>query len=390
MTALIHCPPLQRTATVDRVLGEFGPGDGPVVVVIAGVHGNEPAGVYAVLDLLRDLAESQPTFRGKLIGLAGNLAALRKNVRYIDCDLNRMWRSEIVAAAYGHDSGHSPGKCVELAEVRELYDQIKSIMHREKGPFYFVDLHTTSSVSPPFIPFDDTLTNRAFVEQFPLPGILGIEEFLPGTLLSYMTRYNVVAIGYEAGQHHEPRSIEFHHAMLALCLEKAGCVTREDYPVLERHEETLRQGADGLEGFYEVRFRYAIEEGEGFRMLPGFSSFQPVAYKQKLAENNRGAIVAQESGRIFMPLYQAQGNDGYFLIRRVARFWLNLSKILRRWRFERVLAWLPGVRLLRDEQNTLEVDTRIARFLATEIFHLLGYRRQTTQGTTIRFTRREP
>jgi hypothetical protein len=391
MSVLIHCPTLQRTASIDRVIGQYGSGDGPVVVVIAGVHGNEPAGVYAILDLLDSLNETSPDFCGKVIGLAGNLAALKNNVRYIDRDLNRMWIRENVEAAYDPALlNESQPRCAELDEVRALYDVIKGIMANETGPFHFVDLHTTSSVSPPFIPFDDTLSNRNFVEHFPVPGILGIEEFLPGTLLSYMTRYNVVAIGYEAGQHREPSSIGFHHAMLALCLEKAGCVARENFPVLAEHEETLRKRAEGLQGFYEVRYRYAIEEGEGFRMLPGFTSFQPVSRMQPLAENNQGSIKAQENGRIFMPLYQAQGNDGYFLIRPIARFWLKLSKVLRRWRAERVLTWLPGVRRLQDEQNTVTVNTRIAKFKVREFLHLLGYRLQGVEGNTMRFSRREP
>jgi hypothetical protein len=111
---------------------------------------------------------------------------------------------------------------------------------------------------------------------------------------------------------------------------------------------------------------------------------------QPLAENNQGSIKAQENGRIFMPLYQAQGNDGYFLIRPIARFWLKLSKVLRRWRAERVLTWLPGVRRLQDEQNTVTVNTRIAKFKVREFLHLLGYRLQGVEGNTMRFSRREP
>lgn len=391
MSVLIHCPTLQRTATIDRVIGQYGSGEGPVVVVIAGVHGNEPAGIYAILDLLDSLKEAQPDFRGKLIGLAGNLAALKNNVRFIDRDLNRMWNRENIETAFKPSlSNGSKPRCAELDEVRALYDEIKGIMERETGPFYFIDLHTTSSVSPPFIPFDDTLSNRAFVEHFPLPKILGIEEFLPGTILSYMTHYNVVAIGYEAGQHRDPSSIDYHHAMLAMCLEKAGCVKRESFPVLSDHEESLRKRAEGLQGFYEVRYRYAIQENEGFRMLPGFTSFQPVSRKQPLAENHRGPIKSQETGYIFMPLYQSQGNDGYFLIRPVKPFWLYLSKVLRRWRAERVLPWLPGVHRLADEPNTITVDTRIAVFKVKEFLHLLGYRHESTEGRTMRFTRREP
>ena len=389
MSVLINSVSLQRQAEISRVLGGYGDGHGPTVVVTAGIHGNEPAGVFAVLDLLDQLQRSGKSFRGRFIGLAGNLAALGRSVRYIGQDLNRLWRRDIVEPLFSGEKPSVPD-CAELSELKELYSEIKQIMVDESGPFYFIDLHTTSSSSPPFIPFDDTLTNREFVEHFPVPGILGIEEFLPGTLLSYLTRYQHVAIGYEGGQHDDVHSIAFHRAMLMLCLQHAGCINRSEYPELAAEEEMLSRGAEGLQGFFEVRFRYAIQPDEAFRMLPGFKSFQPVTKRQPLAENSSGAISAPESGRVFMPLYQAQGADGFFLIRRVARFWLELSKWLRRWRFERVLGLLPGVKLAPGEAGTLTVDTRVARFLATELFHLLGYRRQVRRGTKILFSRREP
>lgn len=390
MSITIQSPSLERRADIDRLIGEYGEGQGPVVVVTAGLHGNEPAGVFAILDLLDQLKQAQAPFRGKLIGLAGNLQALGRSVRYLDADLNRLWRRDLVDAAFAQEASAPNSHCAEYGELRELYQQIKQIMKDEQGPFYFIDLHTTSSASPPFIPFDDTLSNREFVETFPVPGILGIEEFLPGTMLSYLTRYQVVAIGYEGGQHEDRQSIDFHRALLWLALERAQCIDRTDFPGLEQEESLLRNGANGLAGFFEVRFRYAIQPDEHFRMLPGFKSFQPVARQQPLAENQEGAIAAPETGRIFMPLYQAQGTDGFFLIRPVARFWLNLSRWLRKWRFERVLGMLPGVQLARDEAATLTVNTRVARFLAIEFFHLLGYRRQVRDGTTIRFSRREP
>lgn len=388
MKIMMTSKAFRRQAEIGRILGTHGSGGGPTVVVTAGLHGNEPAGVFAVLDLLGQLAATRQPFRGKVIGLAGNLAALQAGQRFIDTDLNRLWSQDVIEPLLAGSPEANRG--AEHTELRELYTVIRQIMESNPGPFYFVDLHTTSSQSPPFIPFDDTLTNREFVEKFPVPGILGIEEFLPGTMLSYLTRYRAVAIGYEGGQHDDARSIDYHRAMLWLCLERAGCLSRQEYPQLLVEENLLREGAGGLAGFFEVRYRYAIQPGEDFRMLPGFRSFQPVSRQQPLAQNKSGAIPAPESGRIFMPLYQTQGADGFFLIRPVARIWLRLSKWLRQWHFERVLALLPGVRLNRDPQATLTVDTRVARFLANKLFHLLGYRHQAQEGTRIRFTRREP
>ena len=49
--------------------------DGPLVIVTAGLHGNEPGGVRALRALFAAL-EGTPT-AGRIVGLTGNLAALR-------------------------------------------------------------------------------------------------------------------------------------------------------------------------------------------------------------------------------------------------------------------------------------------------------------------------
>lgn len=372
-----------------RRLGEYGPCGGPTLVVIAGLHGNEPAGVLAVQKILKQLYEHQPPFRGRIIGLAGNLAALAKGVRYIDADMNRLWHTDILKGADRQVDNGSQRSCIEMQEVRELYAEIQTILKSETGPFYLLDLHTTSSISPPFIPFDDTLQNRAFVERFPVPCILGIEEYLPGTLLSYFNRYGVVAFGYEAGQHADPNSVEYHVAMLALSLEQAKCIDRQHFSGLEQYHALLSSGSQGVSGFFEICYRYSIHPEEQFQMLPGFSSFQQVHRHQPIASNRQGDILANQTARIFMPLYQTQGQEGFFLVRPVSRIWLKLSKRLRQWRLERVIAKLPGVQRLDEDGSQLLVDPRTARFLSRQIFHLLGYRQAPSNGRWIRFSRRD-
>lgn len=379
-----------RRIEITRRLGQYGSGQGPTIVAIAGLHGNEPAGVVAVKELLAQLEHFQPNCPGRVIGLAGNLAALQRGVRYIDSDLNRLWRPEFLQNR-DHSNGnqHLQHDCSEDRELRELYSQIQHILKTETPPFYFIDLHTTSSLSPPFIPFDDTLSNRRFVQRFPVPGILGIEEYVRGTLLSYLVRYKVVTLGYEAGQHDDPRSVDYHHAMLVMAMMNAGILNRDALPNARNCEKLLKDGCRDTRGFYEIRYRYAIEPDEQFQMLPGFESFHPVRKRQRVATNRHGSVSMPENGQIFMPLYQSQGDDGFFVIRRVPRFWLEMSTNFRRWRLERFIARLPGVRPMDEHAVTLSVNPRIARFLSRQLFHLLGYRRTDSSDSYIQFTRRD-
>lgn len=90
-----------------------------------------------------------------------------------------------------------------------------------------------------------------------------------------------------------------------------------------------------------------------------------------------------------MPLYQSSGEDGFFIIRRVPAWALRLSIVLRKLKFERFLTWLPGVSRSKHHPDALIVNKRIARFLAIQIFHLLGYRRKQADGDVMIFSRRE-
>ena len=100
-------------------------------------------------------------------------------------------------------------------------------------------------------------------------------------------------------------------------------------------------------------------------------------------------LTAKEGGRIFMPLYQNQGEDGFFIIRPVAARWLKLSAALRKLKVEEALVLLPGIKRYKDQKNALIVDAHIARFFATEFFHLLGYRQKIQDGKKKIFIRRE-
>lgn len=124
-------------------------------------------------------------------------------------------------------------------------------------------------------------------------------------------------------------------------------------------------------------------------MEPGFFNFKTIAKGQVLANEKKGQILSHRNARIFMPLYQKQGSDGFFIIRRVAKFWLTLSKYLRKFSFDTILTWLPGIKRNPSNVHSLIVDQRVARFFSNEIFHLLGYRKKVRSSNTVIFTKRD-
>jgi hypothetical protein len=72
----------------------------------------------------------------------------------------------------------------------------------------------------------------------------------------------------------------------------------------------------------------------------------------------------------------------------VRRFWLRVAAGLRRLRLDALVHWLPGVRRDPADALTILVDPRIARWFVTELFHLLGFRKERQRGDRLAFTRR--
>jgi succinylglutamate desuccinylase len=138
----------------------------------------------------------------------------------------------------------------------------------------------------------------------------------------------------------------------------------------------------------EVRHRHAIVPEDDFRMEKGYRNFEPIKRGQLLAKDRKGDITARETGLILMPLYQTLGDDGFFLGRDVKKFWLQLSAILRKLKVGHYMHLLPGVRRDPLDENFLVIDTRIARILPLQIFHLLGFRRRRWVGNNLVVSRR--
>lgn len=300
--------------------------------------------------------------------LSGNVAALRLGVRYVEADLNRLWVTDI--------GGQPPNATIaEQMEMAAMQQVLQSAVSQDITDAFVLDLHTTSADSAPFLIIGDTLRNRRFARLIPVPVVLGIEEEIDGTLSAYLNEQGFVAINFEAGQHQAYHSVERHEAAIWLALVGAGCLTQQQVSGYQGYRSMLQQAALGLSPVYESRYRFPIPTGHRFIMQPGFLNFDSVQKGQQVASCNGIAVHIIESARLFMPLYQSQGNDGFFLIRPIQPFWLTVSAWVRQLHLDRYLHVLPGVYRRAHEGDSFMVDQRVARFLSLQLFHLLGYRR---------------
>ncbi|MFQ5502498.1 MAG: succinylglutamate desuccinylase/aspartoacylase family protein [Phycisphaerae bacterium] len=384
--SLLSVETTQPGRSYRRIVGRYhGERPGPSIVVVGGIHGNEDAGILALKRVFKTLEKIRPTFSGQLVGIAGNLTALQRGERFISEDLNRAWTPDRVARIKRADP--NPLEQIEDIEMHGLLTALEAAFDSARGPVYFLDLHTSSAPGAPFVLLGDTLRNRRFALKFPVPVILGLEEQIDGVLLEYVNSLGHIALGFEAGQHDAPESIDYFEAALWIALIEAGAIDANHVPEAHTARERLTRSVDHLPSVLEIRYRHGIEPDDGFTMRPGFTNFKVVRAGDVLASDEEGEVRARCHGRVLLPLYQGQGNDGFFIAREVRPFWLRVSSILRHLRVDRLVSLLPGIRRDPEQPESLIVS-RIAHRPALSLLHLLGFRKVREVGQNLIVSRR--
>ena len=118
---------------VQRILGSVeGVKQTPTVIAIGGIHGNERAGLNALLKVFQTIEEENICLNGNFYGIAGNINAISENIRFKNVDLNRIWtKKEILKLHLENDLE------IESKEQHDIYIIIKDILKKEKGLFLF-------------------------------------------------------------------------------------------------------------------------------------------------------------------------------------------------------------------------------------------------------------
>jgi len=379
----IYNKALDATIFVDRLIAKIkGIKPGPTIIYFGGIHGNETAGVFALNDVLKNITPSAVS--GTIYGISGNLNALKSNQRYIDEDLNRVWLKRNLNNLKRKENLN----CEEL-EQQELFRILKKIIKENDGPFYFIDLHTTSSKTLPFITINDALINRKFSRQFPVPIVLGIEEYLEGPLLSYINQLGYVSLGFESGQHDDLNSITNNIAFINLSLVFAQVLKKEYVINYKEHYNCLSIASIKNKEIFEVVYLHRRLKNKNFKMLPNFTSFQNIKKGEWLATEENSTVESKYNAKIFMPLYQIKGKEGFFIIKKIHPIFLGLSEIIRKLKLDTLITLLPGIKWEDKQKGVLQVNLKVTKYFAKQIFHLFGYRNKQRNTTHMLLFNRE-
>ena len=291
---------------IPRIIGEYESGkNGPLLFITGGVHGNEPSGIVAVERVFEILKKEKPEINGKALGVSGNRKALMNGVRYIDEDLNRTWTKENIAS--GKKDSH------EKKEMFDIIDVLEKFPEKDFNKRYFLDCHTTSAASKPYISVQEVHDNDAWAHKFPTYIIRGFSDIVLGCIDHYESRIGITGFVFEGGQHDSKISEKNHEGMIWLALQNACGLdlnSLNEYPEAAKMLEDKRKHRKT----FEIKYRHGLKDGDDFKMEPGYGNFQKIKKGELLAHQNGKEIRSEWDAYIFMPLYQSQGNDGFFVV----------------------------------------------------------------------------
>lgn len=308
---------------MDRVIAKYyGRKRGPMLILLGAMHGNEPAGVKAI-DLMGKMLEVEPitnpefVYQGMMLGIVGNLKAMRQGQRFVDRDLNRTLTADNVDLIKDTPLSELANEKREIKEILTLIQEEIDLYKPDK--VVVLDLHTTSSYGGIFsIATDDPESLRIAIE-LRAPVVTGMLKGIRGTTLHFFNSENLgvptTTIVFESGQHHEPLSINRAVAAITNCMRTIGSV--DPSMVENQHDHLLITYSENLPKVTRLVMSHPLRPQDGFKMEPDFKNFQEVKKGQLLATDGNGPIYAETDGRILMPLYQEQGEDGFFLVEEV-------------------------------------------------------------------------
>lgn len=336
----------------------------PTLIFFCCIHGNEKAGYEALKTVTHFIEKHKNSAKANFYAIFGNKEAYIQNQRFINKDLNRIWTK-----SHLFESSRKVSYVSEYNDLIEIYNILHKVLKDKKGPIYCIDLHTTSGPTRPFIVMNDSIKNRDFVKHLGYPVIFNIESFIEGALLNMLSDLGHVSFGFEAGEHTSTDSVKEFKLFCYRVISNLELIDLQSF-ISEGIESYLKSKPAK---YYEIVFRQNLEPQDSFEMIGNFLNFHKLKKGERIAILNDEIISAPSGYRIFMPLYQKKGEDGYFYIKRISNFKLKVAKLIRRLGLEHLLTIFPGINKV--NHYTLAIPDPLIKFIPKRLLFALGYRK---------------
>ncbi len=309
-----------------RLLNAFTASDNnKVLFILSAIHGNEPAGVLAWKRFMKVSRKVKFQLNGLVVAYIGNNEAYKKNVRFINEDMNRLFASENIWALDDKKKLHAEEKAVFkivgsikqilIARAMELNTPCEGIL---------LDIHTTSAQSAPFCVVTSDFASDFWTGTLGVPVIHGLDKKMgSNSLISFFNPENLVikthALIVEAGQHASTDAVDFAYQCIIktmLVFDLMNEETASNFLSSSENLESAHQTSDSeIPASLELVYRHALKPQDIFEMQPNFKNFDRVTTQTLLAHQNGKPIYSPLNAYLLMPLYQKQGSDGFFLVK---------------------------------------------------------------------------
>jgi succinylglutamate desuccinylase len=268
------------------------------LIVIGGVHGNEPAGIRAIERLSTLIENDDWKVDCSIYGLIGNPRAVEKNVRFVDENLNRAFGRSI-QGSYEHTRAQEIG--MWLAHLAQRHPRA-----------HLLDLHSVSIGETCMAITLQDAQKKVLQSVSPIPfKLIAPPEVIPGTLVGYAESLGMTGLVIECGNHSSPHgeSVAMEHIERVL----------EHLHALVRAATSFKQVNEYDGPMRTYRLTAPIKPGAAFVWTIPVSSELFVTRGAVFAKDDTGHHVAPEDSFIIMPskIPEPSDYDAGFLAQRL-------------------------------------------------------------------------
>ncbi len=291
--------------TNEHLLAEIGNDESKILLIIGGMHGNEHSGIEAMERVIEKLKEKNYPVRGKIYFIIGNLEALRRNERFIDIDLNRVWSESYLQNGDQH---------YDVKELKEIHRLIESICKGKYDHCTLLDLHTFSADSGIFCIPAENEKSEELAHYFGVPFIEKLASALPETALNYYGEKGMRSLVFEGGKHNTPEATDNLERAVWLTMAYLGFIDVKDFPFVKRMKKELEEISEPFPHRLEMVYHHQLKDFHHYKMNKGYYNFKKITKGEDVARQNNEPVRSPFGGFMLMPLYQKKGSDGFFIV----------------------------------------------------------------------------
>jgi len=266
----------------EEIIKISGEEKGPVSIILAGTHGDEVCGV----EILEKILPSLKIEKGEVLFGFGNPLAIEKKERFVEANLNRMFKDESLLSeeeksSYEYRRAQFLKKYLDRADA--LLDVHASFVV-ESEAFIICEPHSLKIAD--YLPFNTVLS--------------GLDELQPGGTDYYMNKIGRSGICVECGFLGDPLSVQRAEKSVFSFLTARGHISG----VLEPCAKSKILKA------YKLYFT----KTDKFRLAKPFKDFEKIAAGQVVGIDGKEEIKAQKDSTILFARDRDQSNDEAFLL----------------------------------------------------------------------------